>query len=49
LTRDDVLVNGEHHDATRGELLRALALAKQTEAAGETDVSAASLRVAWQE
>jgi hypothetical protein len=43
LTRDDALVHGEHHDAVRNELLRALALGQSAEPAGEADVSAASL------
>lgn len=44
LTKDDALVHGEHHDAVRSELLRALALGKPTEPEGEADVSAASLK-----
>jgi hypothetical protein len=44
LTKDDALAHGEHHDALRDELLRALALGSQAEADGEADVSAASLK-----
>jgi len=43
LTKEDALVNAEHHDALRNELLRALALGELTDAAGEAEVSAASL------
>lgn len=45
LTKDDVLVHGEHHDALREELLRALALGRQSEAGSEAEVSAASLKI----
>lgn len=45
LTKDDVLVNGEHHDALRTELLRAIALGGTSGATDEAEVSAASLKL----
>jgi hypothetical protein len=44
LTKDDVLVHGEHHDALRDELLRAIALGRASEDGSEADITAASLR-----
>ena len=43
-TLDGALVNGDHHDLLRDELLRALALGRATEANGEAEVTATSLR-----
>lgn len=48
LTRDDVLVHGEHHDALRDELLRTIALGRQTEAGSEADITTSSLRLGLQ-
>jgi hypothetical protein len=45
LTKDGVLVHGEHHDALRAELLRALALGQLTDADSEAQMSAASLKI----
>jgi hypothetical protein len=44
VTRDDALVNGDHHDALRNELLRALGQGRAFDGdRGESDVSSASL------
>ena len=45
LAKDDVLVNASHHDALRQELLRALALAEQTDSDSEAEVGVASLKL----
>ena len=45
LTRDDVLVHAEHHDALREELLRAIALGRQSEDGSEADITNASLGI----
>jgi hypothetical protein len=45
LTKDGVLVHGSHHDALREELLRAVALGRQTDGGSEADVSATSLTI----
>jgi hypothetical protein len=43
LTKDDVLVHGEQHDALRNELLRALSLGGMTDPEGETSLGQTSL------
>lgn len=45
-TSDDVLVHGEHHDALRDQLLRAVAQGKLNDADAEDDVSTTALRTA---
>lgn len=46
LVKDDVLANGQHHDALRNELLRTLAHATPTDPQSEADVGALSLKLA---
>jgi hypothetical protein len=46
LTKDGALVHGEHHDALRTELLRAVGVGRLTEEAGEAELTASSLRLA---
>lgn len=46
LTKDGALVHGEHHDALRTELLRAVGVGRLTEEAGEAELTTSSLRLA---
>jgi hypothetical protein len=48
LTKDGALVHGDHHDALRTELLRAVGVGQLTEENGEAEVTASSLKIAQQ-